>query len=117
MDDQKYIVDIKDLNLSAPPRHAVLPETLVERVERLKNILAEVELMPLEQALYNFRCDRHPESEVVIWEDIAKKYEQYILVNPQLSLEDKRNVYSKLLANSLEVNPISVSFQTMKTWL
>lgn len=107
MSDIKY-VKIDDIDMSGPPRHATLPEELVERIKRFKEILKEVETIPLEQTLYNFRCDKNPQNEVAIWEDIAKHYEQQTLNHPELTLEAKKDIYRKVFVASSEEHPIRV---------
>lgn len=101
-------VNIKDIDVSRPPRHESLPIDLIERIKNFKEILREVETMSIEQTLYNFRCDRNPENEVAIWEGIATKYNEYISTHPQINLEQKKDIYKQLLVASSEENPITV---------
>ncbi len=107
MSDIKYI-KIEDIDMSGPPRHAILPEALVDRIKRFKEILKEVETMSLEQTLYNFRCDKNPENEVAIWEDIAKSYEQQTSNHSELTLEAKKDIYRKIFVSSSEEHPLRV---------
>lgn len=94
-------VDTDKINLNTPPRHDELSEDLINRIKAFKLILREVETMPLEQTIYNFRCDAHPENEVEIWESIAQNFKEYVSQHPDISLEEKRSIYKLFLERTL----------------
>ena len=88
-----------------------LPESFVERVRSFKNILKEVETSTVEEALANFQKDRNPESELGLWEHMALAYQDFNETNPNLTLEEKKDVFRVLLqlswgAESFETNTL-----------
>ena len=94
--------------------HEALAGPLVVRVKRFKEILGEVEPMPLEKTIDDFRRDMHPEREVAIWEKIAEGYNKHVSSNPSLSLKEKRKVYADLLIASMGEEPIMVGRVRLK---
>ena len=89
-----------------PPvsRHESLPEDLVERIKGFHRTLAEVDDFPVEEVIENFRCDMCPESEVVIWEGIAQRYQAG--VKPRWGIRRKKKLFKKLLGDSTDENPL-----------
>ena len=100
--DIKY-VKISDINES-PIRHSELPSELIDRIRVFKAKLSEVELIPVETTINNFKCDKNPENEVLIWERIANAYTQYLHDNPSTELSFKKDVYSVLLRLTMGVS-------------
>lgn len=94
-------INIKDIKLSGVIRTPFLPEGFIERVRAFKIVLSEVEKMTLEETVYNFQQDLHPEKELEIWEYIAKNYQVFIKANPSLTLEEKKEVLKVLLSLSM----------------
>ena len=100
--DIKY-VKISDINES-PIRHSELPSELIDRIKVFKEKLSEVELIPVETTINNFKCDKNPENEILIWERIANTYTQYLHDNPSTELSFKKDVYSVLLRLTMGVS-------------
>ena len=86
-------IPISKIRLDTPIRHAELPPELIERIKAWKKILFEVELIPLDKTIDDFRRDTHPEREVKVWEKIANAYQSYIKNHSVDSLEIKKEVY------------------------
>ena len=57
----------------------------------------EIANIPLEEALVNFQKDRNPESELELWECMALAYQDFNETNPNLTLEEKKDVLRVLL--------------------
>lgn len=83
-----------------PIRHEVLGEELVERISRLQETFEEVDGSSLEEWIDNFRRDLDPESEVLVWEDMAAAYTKYC-DGRDLALTEKQDVYSLVLLRSM----------------
>lgn len=86
-----------------------LSERFIERVRSFKRTLTEVETSAIEQTLANFEKDRNPESELQLWENMASTYQDFNETNPNLTLEEKKDVLRVLLqlswgAESFETN-------------
>jgi hypothetical protein len=94
-------IKISELNTDGAIRTPLLPKGFITRVQKFKNILAEVEKMTLEETILNFQRDLHPERELEIWEHIARIYKGYEKSNPNLTLLEKRDVLSVLLGLSM----------------
>lgn len=104
------LVNISDINPNGPIRSPLLPAGFIERVQKFKKILAEVETTTLEKTILNFQKDQHPERELVVWEHIALNYQRFINDNNGLTLESKRGVLRVLLGLSSGVE----SFEDVK---
>lgn len=103
-------VKISDINPNGPIRSPLLPAGFIERVRKFKKILAEVETTTLEKTILNFQHDQHPERELMIWEQIALNYRNFIKTNKDLTLESKRGALRVLLGSSLGTK----SFENIK---
>ena len=84
-----------------PVRQAVLPSGFIVRVQKFKEILKEVETVSLEDAVNGFQRDLHPESELLIWENIARLYEEATRNNPQWTMLEKKKMFKDMLIASL----------------
>ena len=93
-------VNTADINFG-PVRHEELPMELVQRIHAFKEMLIEVEQIPLEETIDNFKRDMHPDREVAIWEHIASAYQIYVTFNPGLDLFQKKDLLSVLLNLSM----------------
>ncbi len=84
------------------PRHDRLPDSLVERITAFKAKLGEMDPIPLDKTIENFRCDRNPEREVEIWEEVADLYVKYVEAHGTAQpVEYKKEVYRTLLSASM----------------
>jgi hypothetical protein len=84
-----------------PIRHATLPPELLARITKMKSILSEVDDSSFEETVDDFRRDTHPEQEIAIWETMASVYREYLLFNRDLTLDQKRDVFSVILTASM----------------
>ncbi len=96
---------IKRMKLSdlkqGPVRQEALPDGFIIRMQKYKKILEEVETTSLEKTINTFQRDWDPESELVVWEKIAKVYDDFISQRPEYTLEQKKEVFNKILSEVL----------------
>jgi hypothetical protein len=81
-------------------RHQKLSPKQMERINRLRDALAEVERSPIEKWIDNFKRDANPDNELEVWERIAAGYLRYCSRKP-LSREAKEDVFQLLLLRSM----------------
>lgn len=93
-------IKISDIKIG-PIRQEVLPDGFVERVQKYKEILKEVETSSLEQTLSNFQRDLHPERELLIWEHIAHFYKISLRDNPDWTNKDKKKSFAEILISTM----------------
>lgn len=93
-------ININDIQ-DGEPKHSQLDKALIERIKAFKTKLTEVDNIPLDKTIDNFRYDRNPENEVLIWEEIANLY-QKITQSSNPSIEYKKELYSVLLMASCD---------------
>ena len=72
----------------------------MERINKLRDTLAEVERSPIEKWVDNFKRDANPDKELAVWERIAAGYIRYCSRKP-LSREAKEDVFQLLLLRSM----------------
>jgi hypothetical protein len=94
-------VKIEDIKFNPTFRHATLPAPLTERIKNFMAILTEVFDKPLQEVIDGFRRDAHPEREVEVWEKIAHHYQEATASQPDLSHNDKQELFSLLLKKSM----------------
>lgn len=95
-------IKISDLK-QGPTRHYSLPQELVRRIKKFKQILTNVETASLEKTINDFKRDINPEKEIQIWEHIASIYQSYIFENAIIDLSTKKEVFSVILATSMGI--------------
>ena len=100
-------IELKNLKQNPHRQHEALAGSLVARIKAYKKILREVEPACIEETISDFLRDMHPEREVVVWEWIAKEYQQKTAGKPFL-LEKKARIYADVLKASTEKYPIRV---------
>lgn len=83
-----------------PIRHVTLPKALVERIEAVAAVFAEVEPKPVEEWVQDFQRDRNPEKEVALWEIMAGTYSLFTH-GRTLTPEAKKEVFSLILQRSM----------------
>lgn len=84
-----------------PIRQEVLPDGFVERVQKYKEMLKEVETSSIEETLSNFQRDLHPERELIIWENIAHFYKISVKDNPNWTNKDKKKAFGEILISTM----------------
>jgi hypothetical protein len=85
---------------SGPIRHQSLNTGQMERINKLRDALAEVERSPIEKWVDNFKRDANPDKELAVWERIAAGYTRYCS-RKRLSKEAKEDVFQLLLLRSM----------------
>jgi len=104
MNHTKQTETVKISELKAGPiREDVLPNGFILRLQKVKEILKEVETSSLEKSINNFQRDWHPEDELRIWEAMALRYQEYTEKYPNLSIEEKKNIFSTILLSTIAV--------------
>ena len=96
---QTQTVNAADLNPNEV-QHERLSEAQLGRITRLHEIFAEVDSSSLEKWIDNFKRDQDPDSEIAIWERIAKRYIDYCSQR-NLSLDAKVDVFQTLVLRSM----------------
>ncbi len=91
------ISDIKQGDI----RHTTLPDELVERIKKFKELLGDVDKSTLDETIDNFKRDMHPEKEVRIWEHIASVYNAYITEKSITDFNTRREIFSIILRLSM----------------
>lgn len=74
----------------------------IERIKAFKNILIEVDNISLEETINDFERDRHPDKEILIYEVIAKTYQEEIENRNIRELELKEIMFKIILFASME---------------
>lgn len=82
-------------------KHSTLSDDFIRRVNVFKKALAEIDNTSLENTLDNFKRDLHSETELEIWEHIAKIYQWTMIDHPDLTIQEKHEVFSLLLNLSM----------------
>ena len=98
-------MELKKINISdikqGDVRHAILPDELVERIKKFKELLGDVDKSTLDETIDNFKRDMHPEKEVRIWEHIASVYNAYITEKSITDFATRREIFSIILRLSM----------------
>lgn len=81
-------------------KHQGLSPKQMERIYKLRGVLAEVERSPVEKWIDNFKRDANPDNELAVWERIADSYMRFCARKP-LSMEAKKDVFQLLLLRSM----------------
>jgi len=89
-------IKLSELQMSSI-RHEKLPDGFIERVQKYKEVLQEIETSSLEEAISNFQRDLYPETELFIWESIASDYLESCKNNPKWTLAERKELFVKLL--------------------
>lgn len=84
---------------AGPVQKNGLSASEIERIERVKEVLDEVDESPLDNWIDDFSRDQHPSDEIKIYEDIAEAYRNYCK-DKNLSLSGKKDVYLLLILRS-----------------
>lgn len=69
-------------------------------IAKIQKVLAEVDILPLDEWLDGFRRDPDPDHEIAVWKKISDAY-TYFLKGRDASLEYKREVFKVLVASSM----------------
>lgn len=83
-----------------PIQHSQLTADQLERIKRLRQTFADVDESSLETWIDNFKRDANPDTEIAVWERIARAYQAYCSER-DLSIEAKKEVQTVLLLRSM----------------
>jgi len=85
-----------------------LTESLIERIKAFLLILREVDPLAssLEESIDDFLRDHNPEREIAVWEKIAERYQKSVEQKPDMTSEQKKELYAMLLRQSMDEDPI-----------
>jgi hypothetical protein len=83
-----------------PIQRENLSEEQLRKIDRIRQILAEIDPQTREQWIDNFKRDLNPDREIEIWEQIAKNYQTYCS-KKNLSKEAKADVFGIVLLRSM----------------
>lgn len=97
---EKVKVRLSDIK-QGPMRQEILPKGFIQRVINYKEILKEVETSSLEKTISNFQRDLYPETELMVWESIASLYDTKSKANPNWSIREKKECFSRLLLSTM----------------
>ncbi|MCI5117299.1 MAG: hypothetical protein D3913_04945 [Candidatus Electrothrix sp. LOE1_4_5] len=84
---------------SGPIRHAELPASLIERIQKLKETFAEIYPVTHEEWLAGFKRDANPEREIAIWEYMASAYTQFLKTG-NFDTDARGEIFGVLLTRS-----------------
>lgn len=82
-----------------PHRLESLSDEQLDRLNAIRQILADVDMYSIEQWVDNFRRETNPDSELTVWEGIAVTHYNYCL-GRQLTLDQKREVCGLLMVRA-----------------
>jgi hypothetical protein len=95
----------KQVNLAnlheGPIRHPTLPDEFIERIRAFKEILGDVDPIPLQRTVDSFKRDTNPDTELVIWERIASTFQMYLSHNPTTDLAARKEIFAVLFGASM----------------
>jgi hypothetical protein len=86
-----------------PIRHHTLDDSLIARIQAIKPVFEEFYPVSHQKWLEGFQRDLNPENEVVIWEDLAKAYSEFVK-DEALDAAQRREAFGLLLVHSATEN-------------
>jgi hypothetical protein len=94
----------------SPIQHPTLPSDLIGRIRLIRAALFEVYGHTMKFWVDGLRRDAHPSREIEYWEHLSAVYLEYTQANPDLSREQKRNIFSSILSigNSADENQLQL---------
>ena len=98
-DRQTTTVDPNEIQISEYV-HETLPEELLLRIKGITDVFEPIDGVTYEQAIDLYRRDQNPESEIIVWEEMARTYSQFT-ENELWSVEKKQEVYKAVLLSSM----------------
>ena len=96
---QTQMVNVADLRPNEI-QHEQLSEEQLRRIKKLHETFAAVDSSSLEKWIDNFKRDANPDSEIAIWERIAKAYTSYCSQR-ELTPEARSDVFQTLVMRSM----------------
>ena len=92
-------IDPKDIQLS-PYRHKELPPALLQRIRATTDTFEKIDGITYERAVDLYKRDLDPESNLVLWEEMARAYKEFCK-NRCTSKAEQSDVYRSLLLRSM----------------
>jgi len=112
MEEKRERANLNDVELGSR-QHVALTESLIERIKAFHLILREVDPLELESSLEEsidyFLRDYNPEREIAVWEKIAERYQKSVEQKPDMTSEQKKELYAMLLLQSMDEDPIKTT--------
>ena len=96
---QPYTVALRDISPSDYV-HETLPEDLLTRIKSITDVFEPIDGLIYEQAVDLYRRNQNPESEIIIWEEMAYAYSSFT-EDKSLPIEEKHEAYKALLLASM----------------
>lgn len=82
--------------------HDSLTTEQVDKIKIIQSTFAEVYPVSLEETITSFKRDQNPDSEIVIWLQMAAAYNKYLSSKQgKLDLNTKKEVYKLILSRSM----------------
>ena len=111
MEEKRERVNLNDVELGSH-QHVALTKSLIERIKAFHLILREVDPLEssssLEESIDYFLRDHNPEREIAVWEKIAERYQKSVEQKPDMTSEQKKELFAKLLLQSTDEDPIKI---------
>jgi len=115
------VVPLLDFKLASVGT-SVLSDEQIDQIQIAYLILAEICGFDSKEFVDNFSCDKYPEPEIVIWENIAKVY-QIFDSGAFRSVEEKQEAYQFILGTSMlsgeqlenMISNTNLSFESMSS--
>lgn len=113
------VVELSTLKI-APIGTCELSEAQIDRIQIVSLILTDVLGVPLVKFIETFTRDKYPEPEIVVWENIAKVYQQFDSETLR-SESERKSAYRFILSSSMltgaeleqEIANCQLSYETM----
>lgn len=94
------MVETKDLSPSDIVHDSLTNEQL-EKIKKIQSTFEEVYAMSLEETIINFKRDQNPDSEIIIWLQMADAYNNFLNENKDLNLSAKKEAFMLILSRSM----------------
>ena len=111
MKPKKIQIPLENIQPGTTVYHEHLPADLIERIKNFKAILGDMVSASIEHTIENFKRDQNPEREVESWEWIAKTYAAACKKNPEMTPDERKDIYRTTLLASMKIDPIRVALE------
>ena len=99
-EDNTQTIDPKKIQLGDVV-HDSLSKDQINNIKKIQSTFSEVCPVSLEETITNFKRDQNPDSEILIWLEMAKTYEKYLTSEKTLDLKTKKEVFRLILSRSM----------------
>ncbi|MCC9066154.1 hypothetical protein [Flavobacterium piscisymbiosum] len=87
--------------IAGPIVHDELSEEQIEKITKIQSVFSDIYPISLEDTITNFKRDRNPDNEIMVWENMMYAYETFISKNPEIDVEKKSEVFKLILTRSM----------------